>query len=317
MLLIVVGTGPMARDDSRMTLPHDIDWPRFDALHDDAPAWRDVMHTIAQRHGGGSVEQVSDGSVLVARLGAARMLKLYPPFLRDHFDFECAMLPLVHGRLAVPTPELLARGEFEGWPYLVMTKLVGEPLTATWPAMNQAQRCTLLYALGALAAQVHALAPGPLVALSPRWADFIATQRSRCLARQQRNGLPAHLLAQLPDFIAGELPAGPDVALTGEYTPFNLFTIDHKLAAMFDFGDGLVGPREYDWLGPLCFLAAGDAERVAAFMSGYGERLDDTMRLKLLRLLLLHRYSNPPGQIKMPGWQQVESFEAAAAFIWP
>ncbi len=300
-----------------MTLPRDPDAATFDALHDNPPAWHAVMQAIAQRHGGEHAEQVSDGTVLVARLGATRMLKLYPPFLRDHFEFECAMLPMLHGRLNVPTPALLARGEFEGWPYMVITQLAGELLTATWPAMAQAPRCTLLHALGALAAQVHALVPGPLVAVSPRWADFIAVQRSRCLARQQRNGLPAHLLAQLPDFIAGELPTGPDVALTGEYTPFNLFTVDAKLAAMFDFGDGLVGPREYDWLGPLCFLAAGDAERVAAFMSGYGAVLDDGMRLKLLRLLLLHRYSNPPSQIKLTGWQQAESFEALAAFIWP
>lgn len=300
-----------------MTLPRDPDATTFDALHDNPPAWHAVVQAIAQRHGGEPAEQVSDGTVLGARLGATRMLKLYPPFLRDHYDFECAMLPLVHGHLNVPTPELLACGEFEGWPYLVMTQLAGEPLTATWAAMPQAQRCTLLHALGALAAQVHALAPGPLVALSPRWADFIAVQRSRCLARQQRNRLPAHLLAQLPDFIAGAVPAGPDVALTGEYTPFNLFTVDGTLAAMFDFGDGLVGPREYDWLGPLCFLAAGDAERVAAFMSGYGARLDDAMRVQLLRLLLLHRYSNPPAQIKFDGWQQSENFEAAAALIWP
>ena len=300
-----------------MTLPRDPDAATFDALHDNPPAWQAVMQAIAQRHGGGPAEQVSDGTVLVARLAATRMLKLYPPFLRDHFEFECAMLPLVHGRVTVPTPELLVRGEFEGWPYLVMTQLAGEPLTATWPTLPQPQRCILLHDLGALAAQVHALAPGPLLALSPSWADFIAVQRSRCLARQTRNRLPAHLLAQLPDFIAGDLPMGPDVALTGEYTPFNLFTIDNKLAAMFDFGDGLVGPCEYDWLGPLCFLAAGDAERVAAFMSGYGAMLDDTMRLKLLRMLLLHRYSNPPSQIKMPGWQQAETFQAAATFIWP
>ena len=30
------------------------------------------------------------------------------------------------------------------------------------------------------------------------------------------------------------------------------------LSGMFDFGDGLVGPAAYDWLGPLSFLAAGE-----------------------------------------------------------
>ncbi len=300
-----------------MSLRSDIDAEGLDALHDNPPAWRAVIEAIAQRHGGGIVEQVGEGTVLVARLGTTRMIKLYPPFLRDHFEFEREMLPMLQGRLSVDTPKLLASGTLEGWPYLVMTQLAGEPLTRTWPGMNSAQRRALLHSLGVLAAQVHGLAPGRLRMLAPGWDDFIHRQRGQCHARQQRTGLPAHLLEQLPEFIAGELPSGPAVPLTGEYTPFNLFTRDGVLAAMFDFGDGLVGPREYDWLGPLGFLAAGDARCCAAFMSGYGAVLDDAVRQRLLRQLLLHRYSHLPAQIALPGWQQAASFEALAALIWP
>ena len=245
------------------------------------------------------------------------MLKLYPPFLRDHFEFECAMLGRLHGKLAVPTPQRLASGERDGWPFIVMTQLAGEPLTATWPTMDEDRRCALLTALGALAAEVHALPVGDVAALAPHWPDFIAQQRTRCAARQQRTGLPAHLVQALPGFIDGPLPEGAPVLLTGEYTPMNLFTQDGQLAAMFDFGDGLVGPCEYDWLGPLCFLAAGNAARCAAFMAGYGAKLDEPLRLALLRLLLLHRYSNLPAQIACAGWQSARSFEELAERIWP
>jgi hygromycin-B 7''-O-kinase len=62
--------------------------------------------------------------------------------------------------------------------------------------------------------------------------------------------------------------------LTGEYTPMNLLVSQGghgcHLSGMFDFGDGLIGPRESDWLGPLCFLAAGNAERCTAFAAGAG-----------------------------------------------
>ena len=44
-------------------------------------------------------------------IGAQRVVKLYPPFLRDHFEFETGMLARLHGRLRVPTPQLLASGE--------------------------------------------------------------------------------------------------------------------------------------------------------------------------------------------------------------
>ncbi|MBK9682361.1 MAG: phosphotransferase, partial [Betaproteobacteria bacterium] len=77
---------------------------------------------------------------------------------------------------------------------------------------------------------------------------------------------------------AGPRARGPEVILTGEYTPFNLLYQGGKLSAMFDFGDGLVGPREYDWLGPMCFLAAGDASRLDAFFDGYHGRPFDRGR---------------------------------------
>jgi hygromycin-B 7''-O-kinase len=311
-----------------MKLPADIGVAAFDRLHDEPAAWRGVIESLARELGASEtapVQQETAGTVLVARIGDGRVLKLYPPFLRDHFEFERAMLQRLHtlgpGRLRVPTPELLAHGERDGWPYLVMTQMAGEPLTATWPVMGEAERCALLRELGALAAEVHALPVGEVAALAPRWPDFIARQRERCVSRQQRTGLPAHLLAQVPAFVSGPLPEGPAVLLTGEYTPFNLFTTagstGHRLSAMFDFGDGLVGPREYDWLGPQCFLVAGDAARSAAFMHGYGAQVDQDLRLRLMRLLLLHRYSHLKAQVAIEGWQDLRSFEDLAARMWP
>lgn len=303
-----------------MHLPNVADWASFNPLHDDPAAWRAAIEALAQELGAppGSVRQESEGSVLVARLGRERVLKIYPPFLRDHFEFEHAMLQLLHGRLRVPTPQLLQSGERDGWPFLLMTQMAGEPLTATWPRMSEAERCALLHELGVLAAAVHTLPVGAAAAAAaPRWPEFITTQRERCLQRQQRTGLPPHLLEQLARFIEGPLPEGPAVLLTGEYTPFNLFTLGHRLSAMFDFGDGLVGPREYDWLGPQCFLVAGHRARSVAFMQGYGVPVDTAMSHALLRLLLLHRYSNLEVQVKAEGWREAASFEALAALMWP
>ena len=255
--------------------------------------------------------------MLVALLGSTHALKLYPPFLRDHYTFECAMLPRLSGRLGVPTPALLQVGEFEGWPWLLMSQLPGATLTGLWPAMNEANRCSLLHDLGALAAQVHALPVADVARHAPAWADFIAGQRSRCQHRQQRTGLAQHLLQQVDAFVAGPLPSGPDVLLTGEYTPMNLLAVEGRLSGMFDFGDGLVGPREYDWLGPLTFLCAGHAARCAAFFDGYGVQPSFDQRLALMRLLLLHRYSSLRAQIAHPGWQAARSFEELVALVWP
>ncbi len=298
-------------------LPKNITVADFDALHDNPAAWRDVLVAIAALHSAEPVHQMSEGTVLVALVGQHLVVKLYPPFLRDHFAFEQALLARLHRQLSVPTPALVASGEHDGWPYLVMSQLPGQVLTAVWPALDEKQKCQLLRQLGALAAQVHALPVDNMAALAPRWSDFFQQQRSRCHSRQLRTGLPARLLAQLDGFVQGPLPNGPMVILTGEYTPMNLLAQGGKLVGMYDFGDGLVGAREYDWLGPLCFLAAGYAERCAAFMDGYGAVLDDNLRLSLMRLLLLHRYSNLPAQIACPGWQDAKDFGALAVGIWP
>jgi hygromycin-B 7''-O-kinase len=299
-------------------LPADPGIADFDALQEDPARWIGTLAALGARYTSAPAVPAGEGTVLVALLGRELVLKLYPPFLRDHCAFERAILGLLQGRLSLPTPHLVDSAEHAGWPYLVMTQLPGTPLDRVWPALQQHERCAVLRTIGRLAAEVHALPPGPMPALAPRWADFLQAQRERCNQRQQRTGLPAHLLAQLDGFLQGPVPKGPDVILTGEYTPFNLLHQGSGLSAMFDFGDGLVGPREYDWLGPLCFLAAGDAARIDAFFDGYhGRPFDRGEREALLRLLLLHRYSNLQAQIAAPGWQAATDFATLAALIWP
>ncbi len=295
-------------------LPRDIDVRSFDDLHDQQDRWRAVIESIAREQLGetGDVRQVGDSTTLVALLGSTRVLKLFPPFLRDHFEYESVMLELVHGRLSLPTPQKLAVGDRDGWPFLVISQVSGEPLTETWETMNEAERCAVLVEIGALTKQVHALSAAALEPVSLRWHEFIASQRNGCLGRQQRTKLPEHLLVQVEAFVAGPLPEGPAVPLTGEYTPMNLFTRDQRLAAMFDFGDGLVGPRQYDWLGPLAFLCAARRDRIAAYFDGYGERPTLEARLALMRLLLLHRYSNLRGQIAAENWRDAADFAELA-----
>ncbi|WP_374437551.1 phosphotransferase family protein [Inhella sp.] len=294
---------------------------QFDALHDEPACWQPLLAELARGLGlGGAVQPLGEGTVLVASVGEQQVLKLYPPFLRDHWAFERGLLQRLQGRLSVPTPELQASGEQQGWAWTVMSRLPGQPLSQRWAQLDEARRGALLRQIGALAAQVHALPVGDQVQLAPRWEDFIARQRAGCLARQRRTGLPEHLLAEVEACIAGPLPAGPDVLLTGEYTPMNLL-VDaegEQLTGMFDFGDGLIGPAAYDWGGPLCFLAAGHAERVAAFFAGYGQAFDEAARERQLRLLLLHRYSHLPIQLaSCPGWAEARSFAELAQRIWP
>jgi hygromycin-B 7''-O-kinase len=292
-----------------MKLPSDLDARRFDALHDDPTAWHGAMEALLRHLGWqGPWRPAGEGTVLVALLGSEQVLKLYPPFLRDHWAFERGLMARLQGQLSLPTPALLDSGETdEAWVWTRMTQLPGRLLLERWPRLDEPARLALLRRLGGLVREVQALPVGAQARLAPAWSDFLARQRAGCLARQQRTGLPAHLLAQLPAFLNGPLPGGgadPEVLLTGEYTPMNLLVDDADgLSGMFDFGDGLVGAAAYDWLGPLTFLCAGHAARVQAFFSGLSQPLPEPE--PLLRLLLLHRYSHLPLQLAgLVGWAE-------------
>lgn len=285
------------------TFPRDIDPAGLDRLQEDPAAWQAPMEALVRAQGWqGPWRPAGEGTVLVALLGREQVLKCYPPFLCDHAAFERGLLARLDGRLSLPTPRLLASGEQAGWTWIRMSQLPGTLLLARWPLMDEAARLALLRRLGALVAELQALAPGEQAALAPDWPAFLARQRRACADRQRRTGLPAHLLAQLSDFLDGPLPDGPDRVLTGEFTPMNLLVDEaDALAGLFDFGDGLIGPAAYDWLGPLCFLCAGQADRVRAFEAGLGQALPPPE--PMLRLLLLHRYSHLPAQLAgLPGW---------------
>jgi hygromycin-B 7''-O-kinase len=286
-------------------LPQGLDVRGFDALHDDPSAWHAAMNDLVRAQGwAGDWRPAGEGTVLVALLGDEQVLKLFPPFLADHAAFEQGLMARLQGQLPLPTPSLLASGVQDGWPWTRMTQLPGQLLLARWPHMTEPARLALLRELGATARAVQALPVGEQAQRAPAWPDFIARQRTQCLARQQRTGLPAHLLAQVSSFLEGPLPSGPDVLLTGEYTPMNLLVdAQDRLCGMFDFGDGLIGPGAYDALGPLCFLCNGDRARVQAWFDGL-QQVVPADPTPLLRLLLLHRYSHLPAQLaSLPQWQ--------------
>lgn len=287
---------------------------QFDAFHDDPAAWRPLMEALVRAQGwAGDWQPAGEGTVLVALLGQVQVLKLYPPFLRDHWAFERGMLAALHGQLSIPTPALLASGEEQGWTWTRMSLLPGRLLEGLWQDFPEPLREALLQRLGALLREVQALPLQEQPRLALPWPEFLAQRRAGVLERQRRMGLPAHLLAELPAFLDGPIPSGPDRLLTGEYTPMNLLVDEAgTLCGMFDFGDGLIGPGAHDWLGPLSFLAAGHPGRVRAFFAGLGEP-PPTDPAPLLRLLLLHRYSCLRIQLRdVEGWQREQNLSALA-----
>jgi hygromycin-B 7''-O-kinase len=316
-----------------MPLPATIDPDDFDTGYRLAPqAWRFAIEELCVAHGlpHTDVRSFSDGSNLVAAVEGRWVVKIYPPFHRHQWESERRVLPRLHGRISVAVPALLAQGIREdGWTYVIIEKLPGALLESCWATFEQADKVRVLTQIGAAMASVHALPVDDLSTLPPDWNAFVHTQAAACKARHARLGMPDWLMAGLDDAIgsgaAFEVPAAERVILTGEYTPFNLLAERRAdgwhLSGMFDFGDAMVGPRDYDLLGPSLFLAEGQAELVAALVQGHSATqpgIDNQRRSRLMSLTLLHRYSSLNRQIRIPDWRErARSIDDLARLIWP
>jgi len=148
-----------------------------------------------------SIEAFSTGTNLVVALDDRLILKLFPPMFRSQFVSEHTSLALLDGRLSVPIPKILFKGEREQWPYLVITRLDGILGTEVWPLLPEDQKENVLGQIGETIAEVQRAPIGDLAHLEPNWKQFIARQIEGCRARHQRLGLPQKYMAGLDELL--------------------------------------------------------------------------------------------------------------------
>ncbi len=265
------------------SLPRLANIEAFRAWRADASQCLPAALDIARSHGlpHGDPELFSTGTNLVVALDDRRILKIFPPLLRDQFVSERLSLSQLRGRLRLPIPEIVIEGERDQWPYLVITRLRGIVGSEVWPALPEDEKERVLRHLGETIAEVQRVPPGDLSGVGLPWADFI----SRQIELLSRDG--------------------------GHW----------QLAGLFDFGDVMTGWKEYDLLGPSAFMTAGLPRRVASLFRGFGYSqgdIDSTLKRRLMALLLLHRASDPVRHICIEGWQEKarDLFELQD-LLWP
>lgn len=312
-------------------LPSLTDYGSYRAWRGDTSRWLPIVREIAGSHRlpCAAPHVFSTGTNLVVGLDDGLILKIFPPFLRAQFVSERSALAELRGRLGFPIPDLVAEGERDGWPYLVITRVPGVVGSEVWPTLSEAERERVLAEIGAVIAEVQRVPPGRLLAIEPRWGAFMRGQIAQCRTRHERLGLPAKFLAGLDDLLRDAVELipmdAPPVILTGEYIPENFLLARRAdgwhVAGLFDFGDVRTGWGEYDLLGPSAFMAAGHPRRVRSLFDGFGiARSDVTFELKrrLLALLLLHSASDPLRHICIPDWpDRVDDLVQLQELIWP
>ena len=297
-------------------LPTFTDAADFRAFRYDPPRWLPTALDIARSHDldVSAPHVFATGTNLVVGFGDHLILKIFPPLLRAQFVSERGSLTQLAGRLHLPIPEIVAEGERDGWPYLVITRLAGTLGSEVWPHLAEAQKERVLRQIGETIAAVQRAPLGPLASIEPRWDAFMRTQMQGCRSRHERLGLAPKFLAGLDDLLreaaTGLIPMqAPPVILTGEYIPENFLLAcddgEWSLAGLFDFGDVRAGWRDYDLLGPSAFMAAGRPGRVRSLLEGFGyAKPDHALKRRLMALMLLHQESDLNSHICVEGWQE-------------
>ncbi|MBN1945948.1 MAG: aminoglycoside phosphotransferase family protein [Bradymonadales bacterium] len=284
---------------------------------------------ICERHAlpTGEIAPFPDGSTPVFALGAKLVLKLYCPWYLDEFLAETAALEAIGGSLSVPTPEIVAQGSIEGWPYLVISRLAGHLLQDVFPGLSRSERAGIIEEMGVALAALHGIdLGGSPPALAVDWPRFLEERLAGAVDRQRRRGLEPRWAHELEHFLDehGQLldRTPPPVLLHTEPTD-SAWLVQQKnnrptLSGLIDFADAMTGDQEYDHVAVGIFISRGDRRLFRRYLLAYGYRtadLDEELSTRLMMLTLVHRYCHLPRFLALcpPPWER-PSIERLAGF---
>lgn len=276
------------------------------------------------------IVRFSDGSLPVYAIGREQVLKLYPADEAGHATIESRTLALLHGKLPVPTPALLASRaiEADGAPlhYLLMSRLHGQPMVQAWPALSQTQRDALADMLGESVAALHAIDAAPVADFEPHWPGFAQAQHASATERQRKRGLAPEWADRIAAYLDrwGPAPAARHVLLHTEIMREHLLvradTDGARLSGLFDFEPAMIGPPEYDFASIGLFCACGDARFFTRVLRAYGyarSELNAELQCRFMAYALLHRYSNLRWYLQRLPAGDADSLERLAQRWWP
>src|SRR4051812_11645700 len=121
-----------------MLPPTSLTAQEYRRLRPDDQVWLPAMAAICKRERlpASELTRPTKGSHIVFFAGPNAVIKLFSPLGAADYDAESIALRAVKGRLPVPVPDILSEGELEGWRYLVMQRLQGEPLGDALPTLQ-------------------------------------------------------------------------------------------------------------------------------------------------------------------------------------
>ncbi len=300
------------------------------------PQWAAAVREICRRHHI-PVQHVTagfPGTNAVFVVDDACVVKIYAPFCPEDFELECELYTLLGNGSALPVPALIAQGVLEDqmrWPYIITEFKPGIPIREARAHIAHRQRVRLAAALGEMIRHLHHIPVMQLTTLDPTPAGWRALVRQRAaqaaLPTQWEDILPAAVAAEIPGFLASVLAAddeAPVVLMNGDLTEDHILLEQDggkwRVSGLIDFGDALVGQKEYEWVALWFSGLDRDYECLAAFMESYDARikLDDDFFTRAMAYTFIHEFATDilATTLKILGNPPIASIKELQALLW-
>src|SRR5580658_5943482 len=109
-----------------------------------------ALEIVAQHHLPDESLSLFDGTNIVFSHGKSRVIKIFPPLHKSHFDNEILTMKHLYNKLSVKTPAIEYTGEIDRWPYIIMSQLEGTLLEGLWEKLDYSNKIIIICELGSL-----------------------------------------------------------------------------------------------------------------------------------------------------------------------
>ncbi len=266
----------------------------YRALRHDTGAQRRAMIAIAERHGlsASELRPFDRGTHLVWHTKRS-VLKVFVPLWPEDAEVEVSLLRHLTGA-QIRVPQLEHVGEIDGWPYVVMSHLEGEPIVEVWPRSSPSERVSFARQMGETMARLNDLPTAGLEHLQID-QDALVAERLPALCEDQRDrGGDDELEAALLRFVTPlpELVSAEPVLLHADLTSDHFLVRGGRIVGLIDFADAFVGPWTYELAAPACYLTRGDEAAERGMLEGRGVEPTRELLRSLRAWCVLHRYAH-------------------------
>ncbi|MBD3348144.1 MAG: phosphotransferase [Candidatus Eisenbacteria bacterium] len=312
-----------------MTLPSVDTLDEYRAIYHREEVWRPAIREVCTRHSLPYEECVRgpDGTHIVYFAGPESVIKLFVPLFKSDFMAERLVAQVVHGRVGLATPEVTAKGEIDGWDYLIMTRLKGEPLEHIWSDLADDVLRRVMREVGAFIGSLREVSLDGLEPLASDWEEFVLR---KTVARDEElsavlpsAGVSASTYVRTSPLARsrGFRPALVLSDITREHLLAEQSGHSWRLTGYVDFGDAAIGPPEYELVAPGVELARGDRDLLRELLvaAGYSaDQLNEELQRRLMTCTLVHRYLTYADLVSLiPAASAAETLDELAATVWP